>query len=1563
MGPLRRVKLTELNAHLVCVLCSGYFVDATTIIECLHTFCKTCIVRYLQTSSFCPICEVQVHKTKPLLSLREDRTLQDVVFKLVPGLFHSEMMRRSGFYKEHPEAGGDKTEQTLREQGHFFHVDDQISLSLEYLPTTTPTPTQQQQHHHNLPHLNSHVIKPLKVNNGQQEKQKQGTDDKVTDGKEGIKREGESEEKEVNGVKVVHKRYLRCPAAVQVSHLEKFIRLKYSLSSVTHKVDIMHGEDCLVGELTLLDVVYMYKWTEDAPLRLLYTVSATPHSRKRPRLNGTQALVANDVDAPASKVQKIQNSTPEDNSKSALPVSQAKAKGQDFIKEEVRMSTTGQVSELCNDEKVSKVALEQPQITTSHSVFTAKPSNIMPANTHVSIQSLPNTCFTNVSVKSSTAQISSLGPGPTPSRGRPALTTTTPSTTTPRVALAHMPPTPVIPTSHTTSPVALPVGGLPSNGTISTSSSTTQTSATISSMTNVKVPISQPLMNGVMEGAMKQVRIPAPHPNKMPHPIIPTKPRLGRPPNSSRINAANMRPPAPRLGDIRNTRPQLTATKKPPPQAGLMGRGNQIVSASLNLQSGVSNVNGPPGKLGAGNAKVPVKRPNELLRETEQTVETSEVNNKAIKLTSAPPLPSPIHGNQQKITTQPISSSSPIQGTVPLTQGNKTTVKHQGLQPLQRPAEKQTDQSLKNTQVNQRPGNQSNVRPNIQGSGTQPSGQQTVQRPPATQVTQQTPSNAVTQARPSGTSITPRTTTVGQTTQVNQRQHQPNYQNQGNLLQSNSHMTQHSQMGKVPLQSTGIQPQNLQAGNNTSQKPMSTVNQRTGGQRMSLNTVVQRSVTGSSSRAPGSPAPHQQPPRPASTPVPNRPPGSPAPHRPSSSPVPHRPPSNPPPQRPSSSPAPHRSASNSPAPYHPPGSSAPHSPANSSPAPHRPANSSPAPHRAGNSSPAPHRAINSSPAPHRAGNSSPAPHRPASNSPAPHRPASNSPAPHRPANSSPAPHRPLTSSPPLQRPPTSSPPLHRPPSSPAPHRPPSSPAPHRPPSSPAPHRANNSSPAPHRPPPSSPAPHRQTGNTTTTTTPRPNTSQQTSYITGTTTTPSPRSLPSPSSQTTPVNKESGGVLHPVGIATTTPNSSINLPNGKPTGTKLGMNSSSQGKTASPNTNTTLKTSFSKTPSPAATKASPKSPGRNRSTSNSSTILSIAQTLANKKLQQRTTAPPTSTVNTTISTSIATTQVGTNSGLTSTTPETTVYPGNVSNALVSPAFAAAAYMASAYADPSAALTDVNTITNLITLSQAAASIRELNLAAMVRAAETIPRPPDPAPIDLSPTCKAAPQNPMTNGRPHTSVASTTSGTKTTSSSTTKSPSKNSRTSDSTSSTTISPPTPEVTITKLPNAPPSTSSSSSSSSTGTGKSTFGSTKMGTTNTNTVSITKRPASNNRIPITKSPANASVRQIPNPSFLRHQSEARNNNNVSKSVPSTSSSSLVTNTTTKNHTSKQQHAGSGVRTTGNSPLKETGPLPETSSILKIEHLTRSLTAPATTTTAAPATATTSHGIRFFDDR
>ena len=48
--------------------------------------CRSCIIQYLESSKYCPICDVQVHKTRPLLNIRPDKILQNLVYKLVPGL-------------------------------------------------------------------------------------------------------------------------------------------------------------------------------------------------------------------------------------------------------------------------------------------------------------------------------------------------------------------------------------------------------------------------------------------------------------------------------------------------------------------------------------------------------------------------------------------------------------------------------------------------------------------------------------------------------------------------------------------------------------------------------------------------------------------------------------------------------------------------------------------------------------------------------------------------------------------------------------------------------------------------------------------------------------------------------------------------------------------------------------------------------------------------------------------------------------------------------------------------------------------------------------------------------------------------------------------------------------------------------------------------------------------------------------------------------------------------------------------------------------------------------------
>ncbi|KAI4891594.1 hypothetical protein NFI96_020987 [Prochilodus magdalenae] len=92
--------LKEFYPYIRCALCTGFFIDATTITECLHTFCKSCIVKHFFYSNRCPNCDIVVHQTQPLYNIRPDRQLQDIVYKMVPTLEEDERSRMCAFYKE-----------------------------------------------------------------------------------------------------------------------------------------------------------------------------------------------------------------------------------------------------------------------------------------------------------------------------------------------------------------------------------------------------------------------------------------------------------------------------------------------------------------------------------------------------------------------------------------------------------------------------------------------------------------------------------------------------------------------------------------------------------------------------------------------------------------------------------------------------------------------------------------------------------------------------------------------------------------------------------------------------------------------------------------------------------------------------------------------------------------------------------------------------------------------------------------------------------------------------------------------------------------------------------------------------------------------------------------------------------------------------------------------------------------------------------------------------------------------------------------------------------------------
>ncbi|KAL1163076.1 hypothetical protein V6Z11_A07G244300 [Gossypium hirsutum] len=80
-----KVKREAIAACMTCPLCNKLLRDATTISECLHTFCRKCIYDKIEEEELecCPICNIDLGCV-PLEKLRPDHNLQDVRAKIFP---------------------------------------------------------------------------------------------------------------------------------------------------------------------------------------------------------------------------------------------------------------------------------------------------------------------------------------------------------------------------------------------------------------------------------------------------------------------------------------------------------------------------------------------------------------------------------------------------------------------------------------------------------------------------------------------------------------------------------------------------------------------------------------------------------------------------------------------------------------------------------------------------------------------------------------------------------------------------------------------------------------------------------------------------------------------------------------------------------------------------------------------------------------------------------------------------------------------------------------------------------------------------------------------------------------------------------------------------------------------------------------------------------------------------------------------------------------------------------------------------------------------------------------
>ncbi|XP_019358140.1 PREDICTED: polycomb group RING finger protein 5 isoform X1 [Gavialis gangeticus] len=215
MAAQRKHLVKDFNPHITCYICKGYLIKPTTVTECLHTFCKTCIVQHFEDSNDCPRCGNQVHETNPLEMLRLDNTLEEIIFKLVPGLREQELQREIEFWRknkpqengqdENPKSDKPKVDEDgdeNQEDKDYHRSDPQIAICLDCLR-----------------------------NNGQS---------------------GD------NVVKGLMKKFIRCSTRVTVGTIKKFLSLKLKLPS-SYELDVLcNGE--IMGKDHTMEFIYMTRW-------------------------------------------------------------------------------------------------------------------------------------------------------------------------------------------------------------------------------------------------------------------------------------------------------------------------------------------------------------------------------------------------------------------------------------------------------------------------------------------------------------------------------------------------------------------------------------------------------------------------------------------------------------------------------------------------------------------------------------------------------------------------------------------------------------------------------------------------------------------------------------------------------------------------------------------------------------------------------------------------------------------------------------------------------------------------------------------------------------------------------------------------------------------------------------------------------------------------------------------------------------------------------------------------------------------------------------------------------
>ncbi|KAE9549716.1 hypothetical protein FO519_007068 [Halicephalobus sp. NKZ332] len=221
--------------HISCPICKGFLIDTITLTRCAHFFCRSCLLRHLQQRKNCPTCHEELINLQS--AFHPDHTLQDFVYKYAPSTYWKEIRQRADFIEKRFPTPQEKrliADLNLTQFSQFLcHRSERVSLCIEY-------------------------ISPKEV-----------LQSALTGS--------------VSAEKVLFRRYFRCAAEVRMKHLKSLLQVKFDLPD-NYVLQFIHlnSEEILEDEYSLQDLVYIFGWQRDEPLKISFTLTQITSEEEHP---------------------------------------------------------------------------------------------------------------------------------------------------------------------------------------------------------------------------------------------------------------------------------------------------------------------------------------------------------------------------------------------------------------------------------------------------------------------------------------------------------------------------------------------------------------------------------------------------------------------------------------------------------------------------------------------------------------------------------------------------------------------------------------------------------------------------------------------------------------------------------------------------------------------------------------------------------------------------------------------------------------------------------------------------------------------------------------------------------------------------------------------------------------------------------------------------------------------------------------------------------------------------------------------------------------------------------